>query len=143
MNIDLPTYDQKFVETLIPQKKPFVMVDSLLSFNENSVKSAFTPKENNIFIQNGVFQAAGILEHQAQSVALHTGYQFYLLKKEAPVGYIGAVKFFEIENLPKLHEKLITEVEIINELMGVTLVKTITKTSDKIIAISEMKTVLK
>lgn len=143
MNIDLPTYDQEFVETLIPQKKPFVMVDSLLSFNENSVKSAFTPKENNIFIQNGVFQAAGILEHQAQSVALHTGYQFYLLKKEAPVGYIGAVKFFEIENLPKLHEKLITEVEIINELMGVTLVKTITKTSDKIIAISEMKTVLK
>ena len=110
MNIDLPTSNQEFVETLIPQKKPFVMVDSLLSFTENTVKSAFTPKENNIFMQNGIFQPAGILEHQAQSVALHTGYQFYLLKKEAPVGYIGAVKFFEIKNLPKINEKLVTEV---------------------------------
>ncbi len=143
MKINLPTSDCEFVETLIPQKKPFVMIDSLLSFTESTVKSAFTPKENNIFLQNGIFQAAGILEHQAQSVALHTGYQFYLFEKEAPVGYIGAVKFFEVQNLPKLNEKLITEVEILEELMGVTLVKTMTKTGDRIIATSEMKTVLK
>ena len=38
------------------------------------------------------FVESGIIEHMAQSVALHTGYQFYLRKEQAPTGYIGSIK---------------------------------------------------
>lgn len=138
----LPTYDQDFVESLIPQRFPFVMVNSILEYSESHLISGFEIKEDNIFVQNSIFQASGLIEHQAQSVALHTGYKFYLLGKEAPTGYIGAIKTFEALRLPELGQKLTSEVSIINEMMGVTLVDIVTKLNDEVIAKSQMKTVV-
>ncbi|SMP01730.1 hypothetical protein [Chryseobacterium profundimaris] len=138
----LPTSDQNFVESLIPQRFPFVMVNSIAEYSETQLISGFELKEENIFIQDGIFQASGLLEHQAQSVALHTGYKFYLSGKEAPTGYIGAIKSFEVTTLPKLGDQLISEVSIINEMMGVTLVDVITKVNDEVVAKSQMKTVV-
>lgn len=138
----LPTSDQKFVESLIPQRFPFVMVNSILEYSESHLISGFEIKEDNIFVQNSIFQASGLIEHQAQSVALHTGYKFYLLGKEAPTGYIGAIKTFEALRLPELGQKLTSEVSIINEMMGVTLVDIVTKLNDEVIAKSQMKTVV-
>ncbi|WP_435524843.1 hypothetical protein [Chryseobacterium indoltheticum] len=143
MEISLPTTDQNFVESLIPQKFPFVMVNGISEYSEERLASGFTIKEDNIFVQEGVFQASGLIEHQAQSVALHTGYKFFLLGKEAPTGYIGAIKTFEAKILPKTGDQLVSEVKIINEMMGVTLVEIITKINGEIIAKSEMKTVVK
>ena len=143
MEISLPTSDQNFVESLIPQKFPFVMINGISEYSEEHLVSGFTIKEDNIFVHEGIFQASGLIEHQAQSVALHTGYKFYLLGKEAPTGYIGAIKTFEAETLPKAGDQLVSEVKIINEMMGVTLVEIITKINEEIIAKSEMKTVVK
>jgi 3-hydroxymyristoyl/3-hydroxydecanoyl-(acyl carrier protein) dehydratase len=142
MENKLPTSDQNFVENLIPQRFPFVMVNSITDYSENHLISGFEIKEENIFVQNGVFQASGLVEHQAQSVALHTGYKFYLLGKEAPTGYIGAIKTFEATALPKLGDQLTSEISILNELMGVTLVDVVTKVNEEVIAKSQMKTVI-
>jgi 3-hydroxyacyl-[acyl-carrier-protein] dehydratase len=142
MENKLPTSDQNFVESLIPQRFPFVMVNSISEYSESHLVSGFEIKEENIFVQDGVFQASGLVEHQAQSVALHTGYKFYLLGKEAPTGYIGAIKTFEAISLPKLGDQLVSEVTIINEMMGVTLVDIVTKLNNEVIAKSQMKTVI-
>ncbi|WP_312902120.1 hypothetical protein [Chryseobacterium taichungense] len=138
----LPTFDQNFVESLIPQRSPFVMVNSITGYSETQLVSGFEVKEENIFVQDGIFQASGLVEHQAQSVALHTGYKYYLLGKEAPTGYIGAIKTFEAIQLPKLGDQLTSEVSIINEMMGVTLVDIVTKINNEVIAKSQMKTVV-
>ena len=143
MEVSLPTSEKAFVESPIPQKFPFVMVSELSEYTENSLISGFTITEDNIFVQDGIFQASGLIEHQAQSVALHTGYQYYLLGKEAPTGYIGVIKSFEAEFLPKVNDVLKSEVSILNELMGVTLVEIVTTIHGKFIAKSQMKTVVK
>lgn len=143
MIIQPPVTDKNFVEKLIPQKWPFVMVSEILEYSESHLVSGFTPDNENIFAECGIFSAAGLLEHQAQSVALHTGYQYYLKNLEAPTGYIGAVKFFEISRLPVIGEKIQTKIEILSEMMGVTLVKISSEILGKPIAHSEMKTVLK
>lgn len=143
MENKLPTSDQNFVESLIPQRSPFVMVNEIAEYSETHLISGFEIKEDNIFVQNGIFQASGMIEHQAQSVALHTGYKYYLLGKDAPTGYIGAIKSFEAEALPKVGDHLKSEVSILNEVMGVTLVNIITKLNDVEIANSQMKTVVK
>lgn len=118
------------------------MVDALLAFSETSLQSSFTVPEDHLLVQDGQFQASGVLEHQAQSVALHTGYKFFLEGQPAPVGYIGAVKSFKISRLPKVCEKLLTTIYIIAEMDGVTLVKTETKAGDETLATSELKTVV-
>ncbi|MDN5395229.1 MAG: hypothetical protein L0G39_00515 [Chryseobacterium sp.] len=143
MEHQLPTSDQNFVESLIPQRFPFVMVHEIMEYNEENLISGFEIKEDNIFVQEGIFQASGLIEHQAQSVALHTGYKYYLLGKDAPTGYIGAIKSFEAETLPETGDRLTSEVAILNEVMGVTLVDVVTKLNGTIIAKSQMKTAVK
>ncbi|RDK88733.1 hypothetical protein [Marinirhabdus gelatinilytica] len=134
--------DKKFVQNLIPQKKPFVMVDKLLYFSSEKVVSGFTVSSENLFSENKHFTAPGLIEHMAQTVALYTGYQYYLKNEPAPVGYIGSIKKVEIERLPKISEELTTTATILHEIMGVTLVNIITECNGSTIAASQMKTVI-
>ncbi len=135
-------FEKDFVEKLLPQKFPFVMVDKLFSYTETSLVSGLKIQEDNIFHQNGTFLESGLIEHMAQSVALHTGYQFFLKQEEAPTGYIGSIKEVEIIRLPKLNEEIQSTVTILQEFAGITLVDIVSKINDDIIATSQMKTVL-
>ncbi len=137
-----PITDKAFVENLIPQKFPFVMIDKLISFSENEVIAGLTIPSENIFVDNTIFQESGLIEHMAQSVALFTGYQFFLKNEPAPTGYIGSIKSIEIFQLPKLGDEIATTVSILQEFMGVTLVDISTKLNNVEIARGQMKTVL-
>ena len=131
-----------FVEKLLPQKFPFVMVDKMYSFTETSLESGLKVVEDNIFFENGIFLESGLIEHMAQSVALHTGYQFFLKKEEAPTGYIGSIKEINISRLAKLNDEIKTTVNILHEFAGITLVDLVTKLNGQIIATGQMKTIL-
>jgi len=141
-NITLPILDRDFVGNLIPQKFPFVMVDKVLAFGENFITSGFTVEETNIFTENSIFQEAGLIEHMAQSVALYTGYQFFLKQEPAPTGYIGSIKSIEIFQLPKVNDNLITKVNVLQEFAGITLVDISVLLNEVEIARGQMKTVL-
>jgi len=141
-NITLPILDRDFVGNLIPQKFPFVMVDKVLAFGENFITSGFTVEETNIFTDNSIFQEAGLIEHMAQSVALYTGYQFFLKQEPAPTGYIGSIKSIEIFQLPKVNDNLITKVNVLQEFAGITLVDISVLLNEVEIARGQMKTVL-
>jgi predicted hotdog family 3-hydroxylacyl-ACP dehydratase len=135
-------FEKEFVENLLPQKFPFVMVDKMYSYTETSLVSGLKIQSDNIFYHNGSFVEAGLVEHMAQSVALHTGYQFYLKKEPAPTGYIGSIKDIEIKELPKLDDEIQTTVSILQEFGGITLVDIVTKLNGVEIATGQMKTVL-
>lgn len=137
-----PIIDKDFVGQLIPQRFPFVMIDKLLAFTETEITAGLTVPTENIFVENAVFQESGLIEHMAQSVALHTGYQFYLKQEPAPTGYIGSIKSIEIVRLPKLGEEIETTVNVLQEFMGVTLVEISSKINDIEIARGQMKTVI-
>ncbi|MET2985365.1 hypothetical protein [Aureibaculum conchae] len=130
------------VTELIPQKTPFVMVDKLLQYTESEVTSSLTISDTNIFTENNAFTEPGLIEHMAQTVALHTGYKYYLQNKPSPTGYIGSIKSIEILKLPKLNDRLITKATILHEIMGFTLVAVDVTLDGVSIANGEMKTVV-
>lgn len=132
----------KNIEDLIPQKTPFVMVSELISYKNEELVSGFRVLEDNILVVDRLFSEAGVIENMAQSVALHTGYQFFLLKKEAPTGYLGAIKKIEISRLPEVGEFLETTITIVQEFMGITLVQITVNIGQELIAQGQMKTVL-
>jgi len=134
--------NQDFLHTLIPQRKPIVMIDTFFFYSEKKIISGLTIYSDNIFTSKNLFSAPGLIENMAQTTALHTGYTYYLAQKPAPVGYIGAIKKAEVFELPKIGEQLKTTVEIIHDIMGVTLVEATVIVNGKIIAKSEMKTAL-
>ena len=134
--------DYKKLELLIPQKSPVVMVDALLHFSNEKVISGLTIKADNIFSNNNQLTESGLIENMAQTVALYTGYQFFIKNKPAPVGYIGSIKQAYILRLPKIGDKIFTTAYILHEIMGVTLVKTKVELAEEEIAFAEMKTVI-
>jgi predicted hotdog family 3-hydroxylacyl-ACP dehydratase len=133
---------KEMVENLLPQKFPFVMVDAMHSYSETSLVSGLEIQRENIFVSNDIFLEAGLIEHMAQSVALHTGYQYFLKNEIAPTGYIGSIKEIEIKKLPKLSDTIQSEVTILQEFAGITLVDIVTTLNNEEIARGQMKTIL-
>ncbi|WP_035646527.1 hypothetical protein [Flavobacterium sp. ASV13] len=134
--------EKEAVENLLPQKFPFVMVDRMFSYSETELTSGLNIQNDNIFLEENTFLEAGLIEHMAQSVALHTGYQFFLKNETAPTGYIGSIKDIQIKKLPKANDTIQSNVTILQEFAGVTLVDIITFLNDEEIASGQMKTVL-
>lgn len=119
------------------------MVDTLVSFNDSEVVSSYKIEESNIFYSELVFMESGIIENMAQTVALHTGYDFFRKGEQAPTGYIGSIKKVMIKVLPMLNEVITTKATILHEFMGVTMVSIqVFNSKNEEIASSEMKTVI-
>ena len=131
------------ISHLIPQKVPFVMVDTLLEFTKDKVVSSFKILEDNLFMEDGMMNEPGLIENMAQSVALHTGYDYFLKGERAPTGYIGSIKKVEVFKRPALNEIITTKVDILHEFDGITMVKVRAyNTKNEELASGEMKTVI-
>jgi len=142
MNYSFPITDNKLIESFIPQRNPIVMVDKLIEYTENKIIGGLQVSESNIFVENNILKEPGLIEHMAQTVALHTGFQFFLKNQKAPTGYIGSIKKINIERLPLVNEQITTEVTIIQEFLGVTLVEIVSRCNNEIISKGELKTVI-
>tara|TARA_X000000368_G_C23057966_1_gene725000 strand:- start:6004 stop:6438 length:435 start_codon:yes stop_codon:yes gene_type:complete len=138
----IPLKNYKIIKGLIPQDEPFVMVDSLIYFDNKRVISGLTIKNNNIFLNNNILSESGLIENMAQTIALYMGYK-NINEIEPTIGFIGAIKNLIIYGLPKLDNVIITEINILHDIMGVVLVNGITKNNNKIIMEAEFKTALK
>ena len=139
--------DIDFIKKMIPQKDPFVMIDKLLYFDAEKVVSGFKVTSDNILTSpDGYFTEGGLIENMAQSIALHRGYRGYINrgKDEKPkTGFIGSIKHATINSLPKAGTELTTTVEIVAEIMMVSLVNiTVQDEEGNIVATSEMKTII-
>lgn len=114
------------VEVILPQKKPFQMVDRLLSYDDKTAVCSLTVKEDNLFYdkEKGVLLPEGLIECAAQTCAARIGYwSKYIIKKGIRNGYIVAVQHFKATRLPKPGETIvITETEEEN-VMGLVLAR--------------------
>lgn len=125
---------------LLPQQEPFVMVDQLRFFSMEKTTTALTISATNIFVDGGVLTASGLIENIAQTCATRIGYiNKYILMKGIQLGFIGAIRSFEIHRLPIIRETIETSIETLEEVFGMTLVKAYIMSGDEIIAESEMK----
>lgn len=124
---------------LIPQRAPIVMVDSFWGQEEDCSYTGLTISDNNIFLDQDYFSEPGIIEHIAQSAAVRMGYAYKQMNKPVPLGFIGSVDKMKIYRLPKSGDELYTEIKIIQEVFGITLIGASVKLNDEQIAECRMK----
>jgi predicted hotdog family 3-hydroxylacyl-ACP dehydratase len=134
--MQLPVND---ITPLIPQKHPFVMVGKLLLVDEVLTRSSFVIEPGNVFVKDGFFQEAGLMENIAQTAALRAGYLALTENKPVANGYIGSVRNFEIFQLPQINDELLTEVRIENRVFNVTILTGKIWLNTTLIASCEMK----
>ena len=132
------------IEKYIPQKYPFVMVDTLHLNEETQTASSLTINPDNILVNDeGFFSESGIIEHIAQTAALRSGYHFLSQNKPVPVGFIGALKNLKIYKLPHSGTTLNTIITIQNEIFECTIIHGVVYVAGEAIAECEMKIFLK
>lgn len=140
----LPISGFETIAQFIPHREPMVLVDTLLECSGTAVNAAFTIPKKHIFVQdNDHFSETGLLEHMAQVVALHTGYEGAVLGMESREGYIGAIKNAAIRMLPKAGDVLETVISITYSANDMSVVAAETRVGGKAIATATMSTFLR
>lgn len=128
---------------LLPQLPPFVMIDQLTHFDEMQTTTIYKVKSDCLFVEGEVLNACALVENIAQTCAARMGYiNRYIYKKNVKLGFIGSIKNLSVQRPVKVGEVLSTSIEVVEEVMLLTLVKAIVKVGEEIIVTAEMKIAL-
>ena len=127
---------------LIPQRPPFVMIDRLLSCDMVLTTTELEVREDNVFVADGRFTAEGLMENMAQTCAARMGYINLSRGDKVKIGVIGAVNSFDIFRTPMVGEKIVTSIEVLEELFQITLAKAVVRCGTEVLAEAKMKIAL-
>ena len=132
------------VLTLLPQRPPFVMIDRLVHFDEVATTTLLTVRKDNLFIEEGgVLNPCALVENIAQTCAARMGYiNKYIYKNKMRLGFIGGIRNLQILRPVRVGEQLTTSIEVVQEVMKLTLVNATVKVGDETIVTAEMKIAL-
>ena len=131
--------EQTDILAYIPQRPPFVMIDTIIRADEQIVITGFTIREGHLLVENGVFTEPGMVENMAQTAAAGTGYRAQQENKPAPVGFIGALKGLQVYELPAAGTTIVTEVRFLQQVMNAHLVEGKIMQGNKELASCEFK----
>jgi len=147
MNTEQPT--EEFlrgidIHELLPQQEPFVMISSLVRFDMQTTVTETIVSADNMFVEDGVFTASGIVENIAQTCAARIGYvNKYILKKGIQLGFIGAIRDLKVKDLPKVGDTITTTISVIDSVFGMTLVDAVVLNNGAEVASAQMKIAVK
>ncbi|MBC7864992.1 MAG: hypothetical protein IAF38_18605 [Bacteroidia bacterium] len=130
------------IESVIPQRNPFVMVSDLIEATPLKFESEFFVRAENIFVKNGILQEAALIENIAQTCAAGFGF----LNKQAgikpSVGFIGAITKLKVHHLPPVNSQIKTTAIVAHQLENVYLIKGQNFLDGKILLECELKIVV-
>jgi predicted hotdog family 3-hydroxylacyl-ACP dehydratase len=133
----------KDILRLIPQRKPFVMIDTLRVLSDTSAESTLLVRPSNYFLlPDDTLSETALVEHVAQTCSALMGYrQGALLSEdaEAPVGLIGEVKHFESHRRVRRGEKVRTQVAFGFSFGNVTVATGECRVGDELVASGQLK----
>ena len=132
------------IHAVLPQQEPFVMVGRLVKFTLRSSTTETLIREDNLFVDDGIFSPCGIMENIAQTCAARIGfYNKYILQNDVQIGYIGAIRDYEILGTAKVGSTIRTTVDVLEEVFGMTLASAVVESDGRVIAEGQIKLAVK
>jgi len=101
----------------LPHRAPFLMVDHLLSIDDEHVSTSFKINPDCVFVNDNVFNEVGLIENAAQTCSSIVGKSYFEdddLEGEGTklIGFISAIKKVSIYNCPKIGETIISNANL-------------------------------
>jgi len=127
------------IEELIPQRKPFLFVDKVLSFDGTTIQTEFVMHENLDFFK-GHFPGNPIVPGVILQEALfQTGAAFMSLqnKEGGGLGVVTRVQNAKFKNMVRPNEKIEMQVELLEALGNASFMKGVTKVAGKTVLVIE------
>ncbi len=102
------------ISKFLPHRAPFLLVDNVLSIDDNHVTTSFFINNNCIFVENNNFIEVGLLENAAQTCSSIVGKSYFEEddfegKGTKLIGFISAIKKVTVFSCPKVNTKIITK----------------------------------
>lgn len=123
----------------IPQRAPFVFVDTIDDVNESRAVTQFTVTDGCPLVAEDFLPLSGLMENAAQTCAVRAGWVQKNQGTEVKKGYIGAVKALNVSRFPHVGETLHTEANLIQEVMNISLIECTTRVGEEVIATTTLK----
>ncbi len=114
---------QENIDKYLPQKRPFIMVDSLINATETGFESQFTVRTDNIFLEGDTLTEPSLIENIAQTCGAGFGYLQSHGSGEPRLGFIGAITKLTVHNLPRLNDLIDTKVTIVYSMENIFVAK--------------------
>lgn len=107
------------IKKFLPHRPPMLLVSNMPFVDNTSVITEFTIQPHCIFLKNGWFLEAGLIENAAQTCSAIVGQSFYDKEdlegtSNNLIGYISAIKKVEIFQLPRVHEIIVTKAKLLS-----------------------------
>lgn len=105
------------ITKFLPHRKPFLMVDNVLSIDDEHVATSFNIKKTCIFNENGFFNEVGLVENAAQTCSAIVGKSYFEDddlegKGTKLIGFISAIKKVSIYQCPKVDTTIISKANL-------------------------------
>ena len=123
----------------IPQRIPFVMVDTMENQSTLHAVSTFHILPSNLLLENGYFTESGLLENIAQTAAANVGYECAKKNIPVPLGFIGAISKIKCHQLPAVNSTITTKITVLQEVFGITLIEGVAFENDTKLIECQMK----
>ncbi|WP_223032180.1 ABC transporter permease [Hanstruepera marina] len=105
------------IKKFLPHRAPFLMVDNVLSIDDEHVSTSFKIEADCIFNDNGFFNEAGLVENAAQTCSSIVGKSYFKEddfegKGIKLIGFISAIKKVTVFRCPKVGSTIITNAKL-------------------------------
>jgi len=111
------------IESYIPQRLPFIMIDNLIEVTTETFKTDFRILPDNIFVEKGVLREFALIENIAQSSSAGLAIMKISSGKKTAEGFIGGISKLKLYDLPKVYDTIYTIVSLIAQLENMFLLK--------------------
>ncbi len=109
MIMELDTID---IKDFLPHRAPMLMVDRLVRLDHEIVETLFEIRPDNIFVSDGFFAEAGLIENAAQTCAAIVAKGYFtddadeVRNDVSVIGFISALKTLHIHARPAVGSKI-------------------------------------
>ena len=140
------------IEHFLPHRAPMLMVDSILEISPTHVLCNFLTQDENIFVEDGFFQEAGLMENMAQTCSSIVGQTFYdedynPKSDKRIIGFISGVKKLAVFQLARTGDVIHTESTLTSQFDGdgysICTMDVRAKSEDRLLSCAEINLFLK
>ncbi|MEO8764232.1 MAG: hypothetical protein ABI416_08090 [Ginsengibacter sp.] len=111
------------IESYIPQRAPFIMIDNLVEANVEMFKTNFLVLPGNIFVERGILREFALIENIAQSSSAGLAITKMPAGKKAIDGFIGGISKLRLYDLPQVGDIIDTTITVVGRLENMFLLK--------------------
>lgn len=134
------------ITQFLPHREPMLMADRIVEITPEQSETSFFINKDNIFVENGNFVEAGLIENIAQTCSSIFGQNFFdrdTFESKNIIGFITSIKKISVLALPKVGDTIISKAELISVFGNICSMKCHTFLGDTLLSEAEINLFIK